>query len=201
DQPVRQHGIGGAPDARELEFDAGFAARLGDCLVDLAWPVATAELSPHVVVACHAFRGHVGVELERPPRNRPVIAASVVHSSLEATHVYLTPRTHVIENDYNIDHATTSPFTRKCRKTPARAAIPSAMLVVHAAAGQPPRDTRAAVIGGPTSAPKFDTCMRRPVAAPTSSRRGACTGVAGNRQAGATPRPAPKKPGRDRGKG
>src|SRR5436190_14295835 len=51
DQAVRQHGVGRAPDPGELEFDSGLAARLADRLVDLARPVAAAELGAHIVVA------------------------------------------------------------------------------------------------------------------------------------------------------
>src|SRR5204863_9929795 len=101
------HGVGRAPDPGELELDAGLAARLGDPLVDLARPVAAAELRPHIVVARHALGRHVGIELERPPRKRDVVAPAEVERALEAALANVAPRTDRVGDDVDINHAPT----------------------------------------------------------------------------------------------
>src|SRR5580704_10368807 len=187
DQAMRQHGIGRAPDPRELEFDAGLAAAFGDRLVDLARPVTAAELGAHVVVTCHALGRHVGIELEGPPRHGYVGAAALGQGALEAPLADVAPGTDRVGNDVDVNHAPTLRLSRQCRKGPAAAAIPKATDVSHAAAGQPPATTSAPVMGGPSRLPTLETCINRPVEAPTSSGRGAWTGSAVNRAAGTTP--------------
>src|SRR5262249_35209574 len=88
-------------------------------------PVATAELRPDVVVTGHAFRRHVGIELERTPRNRHVIAAADRQRPLEAAFADVAPRTNRVGNDVNVDHAPTLRLSRHCRKRAEAATIPS----------------------------------------------------------------------------
>ena len=102
---MRQHGVGRAPDPRELELDAGLAAALGDRLVDLARPVAAAELGPHVIVARHAFGRHVGIELERPPGDGDVVAAAQIERALEAPLADVAPRADRVGDDVDVNHA------------------------------------------------------------------------------------------------
>src|ERR1700730_10280493 len=194
DQAVRQHGVGRAPDARELEFDAGLAAAFGDRLVDLPRPVAAAELGAHIVVARHALDRHVGMELEGPPGHGHVGAAALGQGTLEAPLADVAPGTDRVGNDVDVNHAPSLRLSRQCRKRPAAAAIPSATEVSHAAAGQPPAATSAPVMGGPRSPPMLEPCISRPVEAPTSSGRGAWTGSAVNRAAGTTPMTAEETP-------
>ena len=137
---MRQHGVGRAPDPGELELDAGFAAAFGDRLVDLARPVAAAELGAHIIVARHALGRHVGIELEGPPGHGHVGAAAQRQGALEAPLADVAPRTDRVGDDVDVNHAPSLRLSRQCRKRPAAAAIPSAVEVSQAAADQPPAD-------------------------------------------------------------
>src|SRR5262249_11330050 len=126
------------------------------------------------------------IELERPPRDRHVVAAAGVERALEAPLADVAPGTNRVGNDVDIDHFRTLRLSRQCRKTPAAATMPSVTVVSHAACGQPPPETSAPVSGGPARARALEPCIKRPVAAPTS-RRSACTGTAANSDAATTP--------------
>src|SRR4029453_13166879 len=176
DQPVRQHGVGRPPYARELEFDAGLAAALGDRLVDLARPVAAAELGAHIVVARHALGRHVGIELKGAPGHGHVGAAALRQRALEPPFAAVAPGTDRVGNDVDVNHAASLRLSRQCRKRAEAATTPRATDVSHAAAGPPPDATRAPVIGGPIRPPMLEPCIKRPVDAPTSSGRGGSPG-------------------------
>src|SRR5689334_7171354 len=131
DQAMRQHGVGRALDLGELELDAGLATRFGDRLVDLARPVAAAELGAHVIVPRHALGRHVGIELERPPRDGDIVAPAEIERALEAALADVAPGTDRVGDDVDVDHDTPSlRLSRQCRKTPAKAAIPNAIAVI-----------------------------------------------------------------------
>src|SRR5262249_35845826 len=104
DQAMRQHGVGRPPDQRELELDARLAAAFGDRLVDLARPVAAAELRAPIVAARTAPGRHVGVEREGPPGHRHVGAAAQRQRALEAALADVAPRADRVRDDVDIDH-------------------------------------------------------------------------------------------------
>ena len=171
DQAVRQHGVGRAPDARELEFDAGLAAAFGDRLVDLARPVAAAELGPHIVVARHALGRHVGIELERPPGHGDVGAAALRRARARSAACRCSTRDRSCRKRCRRKScARAYAFRASAGREPAAPRPPARRMVSHAAAGQPPAATSAPVIGGPIRPPMLEPCISRPVDAPTSSR-------------------------------